>query len=72
MTAAEAIARARALAETRQWAWLEPISATRARRWLVGRRRWLVVSNAGAKGASVRVTLDDETGAVIRASFLPR
>lgn len=72
MTRDEAIARARELAKARGWTWLEPVAATRARHWLLGRRRWTVRSNANSRGCSVRVVFDDATGKIEESGFLPR
>ena len=72
MTREDAIARARALADERGWTWLEPVAARRERAWLVGKRRWTVITNIEQIGASVRVVLDDATGAIVQAGFLPR
>jgi hypothetical protein len=72
VTREDAIARARALADERGWTWLEPVGARRGRAWLVGKRRWTVTTNIEHIGASVLVVLDDATGAIVRAGFLPR
>ena len=72
MTCEEAVGRAKEIAAAKGWTWLEPSTATRARAWFLGRARWTVVSNAESRGSSARVVVDDATGAVLAAGFLPR
>jgi len=70
--APELIRISRELAAARGWTWLEPVRVRRFREGFFGPRRWEVVSNAGARGCNVRVVFDDESGALVRSSFLPR
>jgi hypothetical protein len=78
MTRDEAVAMARQIAETRGWVWHGRVAARLERRGgLLARlfgpaRRWHVLSNASGKGCNVCVTIDDESGEVVRASFWPR
>jgi hypothetical protein len=72
MTREEAIEAARALAHQNAWPWREPVLAVRRRRWLVGRLVWQVRSNADALGANACFVIDDATGRVIGARWLPR
>ena len=68
----ELIRASRALATARGWTWLEPVHVRRFRDGFFGPRRWEVLSNASARGCNVRVVFDDESGALVGASFLPR
>lgn len=72
MTADQAIAQARALAEQRGWPFLDEVRAKSFRPFWIGRLRWLVQSHHGHLGMSVRVELDDATGQVLLAGYLPR
>ena len=72
MTAEEAVETARRLAQQQGWPWLAPVEARRRRAFLLGPARWHVWSNAGTRGANVRVVIDDASGAVVERGFLPR
>lgn len=73
MTHEEAIRRARALAEERDWIWREPVRVTERRRFvLFGHERITVRSNCDSRGANVLVELDAETGRVLHAAWLSR
>jgi hypothetical protein len=72
MTSDEAIAFTRSLAAERGWPMLEPVHAERRRPWWVMAPRWIVVSNWGSRGSSVRVEIDDRTGKVLLQGYLPR
>ncbi len=72
MTREEAISSARDIAAKNEWPWEQPVSARLVGFRLLGGNRWDVVSNAERRGRNVRIVLDDRTGAVVRASFLPR
>jgi hypothetical protein len=69
---AEAIQRARQVAQEQGWAWLEPALATLRRRWFRPGGRWEVFSNAHALGAKVRIVIDAESGEVQEKGYLPR
>src|SRR5262245_36733525 len=71
MTEADAIAAARDVAAAEGWTWREPVVAKRER---LGDSRvvWRVVTNAGSRGCSVRVVVEDGTAHVISKAFLPR
>jgi hypothetical protein len=73
MTEEEALAAARAAAEAKGWPFVDPVLVLRKRPWF--RKQggtWEVVTNRFAIGGNVRVTIDDATGAVLEAGFLPR
>ncbi len=72
MTHEQVIAIARGIALEEGWLWLEPVRAIRFRQWLIGPARWEVRSNAGHRGCSVKVVVDDTTGTVRKKGFLPR
>lgn len=72
MTSDEAIDRARELARSRGWTFLEPVQADSCRFFGVGRLRWRVVSNCESIGCNVRVEIDDATGEVLKGNFMPR
>lgn len=78
MTRDEAIALARTTAEARGWTWHGEVRATlhkkaRVLPWLFGSSSWWDIrSNAGARGCNVRVCIDDDSGEVTSAGFLPR
>jgi hypothetical protein len=68
----EAVAAARAVAEDRQWAWVEPVNAVRFRQYWIGPARWRVTSNAEARGRNVIVTIDDSSRRILSAALAPR
>jgi hypothetical protein len=72
MTEAEAIARARETAEAKGWAWVEPTTSLFRRGWFGRAGKWEVSSNAKGLGARVRIVIDDATGKVARAGYIPR
>jgi len=72
MTSDEAIAKARALAAERGWPVLEPVHAELRRPWRVMAPRWIVISNWGSLGSSVRVEFDDRTGKILLQGYMPR
>jgi hypothetical protein len=72
MTEDQARQTARELAAERGWAWVEPVRVRAARAWWVGPLRWRVWSNHDSVGMNVHVELDDATGKVLSAHFLPR
>jgi hypothetical protein len=72
MTREDAIETARRSADHHSWQWHDPVFAVRRRRWLVGKRVWHIRSNAEALGANAYFVIDDSTGAVIEARWLPR
>lgn len=69
---AEAIARAKQVAEEQGWAWVEPAHASFRAAWLGKGGKWEVRSNAQGLGAKARVVLDGETGAVLEKGYVPR
>jgi hypothetical protein len=68
----EAIARAKAFAQTQGWVWGEPVHADTYRPYLICAPRWRVVTNYGLRGGNVRIELDDATGNIIKSQYLPR
>lgn len=69
----EAIEIARRVAAEKGWRWEEPVVARRTRTlFIVGPAEWEVTTNADKRGTNVRVVLNAEDGAVLRAAFLPR
>ena len=72
MTQDEAIASARAVAESQGWAWVEPARASFRRPWFGGGGRWEIHSNAKGLAAIARVVLDDVTGRVLEKGYVPR
>jgi hypothetical protein len=65
---------ARAEVSRRDWLWEEPARAWTTRRgfFFGGPLRWEVMTNAGHIGNNVWVTIDDATGEVRSANFVPR
>jgi hypothetical protein len=72
VTEADAIERARAFAEQKGWPWRQPVHAEIRRRWFIGGLRWRIVSNYGMRGGNAYIELDDQTGEVLKANYIPR
>lgn len=73
MTQDEVLSRAQAIAEQEGWTWRKPVKAWQQRSWwLLGRRKWVVMSNANYIGRNVWIYFDDETGELISKSYMPR
>jgi hypothetical protein len=73
MTQEEAFEAARLECSRRGWPWTPEVIVNKARRFcFVGPWYWLVVTNYPNKGGNVRITIDDLTGNVMRASFSRR
>jgi hypothetical protein len=73
MTRDEVIQTARTLAEKKGWPWVEPLSVEAARRFILfGRRSWRVATNTYYTeiGHNVHVTIDDETGQILRSEYI--
>jgi len=63
---------AKALAADRNWPWLQPVEVRQRRAWLLfGKHQWHVLTNAQARGANVRLVIDDDSGRVTRSSVAP-
>lgn len=62
----EAISIARAECERREWVWREPVKVQS--RWGI----WIVHTNWGCRGVNARIAIEQETGQVIKAAYLPR
>jgi hypothetical protein len=71
MTETEAFNLAKGFASSNGWTWLEPIAVTKKRCWF-HHNRWIVRSNLNSRGMNVRIEIDDATGNVVRAAYLPR
>jgi hypothetical protein len=67
-----AVKLAQELASREGWPWVEPIRATRRRRWWIGPVAWEVVSNADKRGMNVRIVIDGSSGRILEKGFLPR
>lgn len=73
MTEQEAIARAKAFAVERGWAWVEPARAVRLKAHAGLPERWEVHSHArGGLGAMARVVIDAASGAVLDQGYISR
>ena len=66
ITAEEAIEIAARVAAENDWPFFKPVRAT----W--GLFNWKVVSNTGARGCNVYVTINRKTGKVVHKAFNPR
>jgi hypothetical protein len=69
---AEALRRAKQVAEEQGWIWVDPAMTTLRRRWFGPGGRWEIFSNTQALGAKVRVVLDAESGDVLEKGYIPR
>jgi len=59
--------------DRRGWTWIEPVRVTEGRRWLVlGSVRWRVWTNSEGLGCNAVIEIDDATGRVLSAKWLPR
>ena len=72
MSEAEAIDRAKRIAQGEGWAWAEPAEATLYRAWFGKGGRWVIFSNARGLGAKARVVIDAQTGEVLEKGYVPR
>ena len=71
MTADQALDLARALAARNAWPFHERVEVRLAWRWFPW-RYWVVRSNADVLGMNVRVEVEDRSGRVRHAGYLPR
>jgi hypothetical protein len=62
----EALLIARDECKKRDWAWLDPVEVQSQR------GKWIVRTNRQGRGANARVVIDQNTGTVIDAAYLPR
>jgi hypothetical protein len=73
LTPAEAIERARRVANERGWSW---VGAVRVSASLLaatfGPRAYEVLSNAGRRGSNVRVVVDVDSGKILDAVYFER
>ncbi len=78
MTEEDAIRIAKEVARENGWTWRGEVNASLHRplrlfAWLFRSRPcWDVTSNVGMRGCNVRVSIDAESGEVIRKAFGPR
>jgi hypothetical protein len=73
MTEAEAIERARQVAEAEGWPWEEPISAITKKKGLFSKLvYWQMISNGRCRGRNAIICIDDESGEVLTKGWLPR
>jgi hypothetical protein len=72
LTSVEAIAQARAFAARRGWPFRDDVHAESFHSWWVGPRRWRVVSHWGHRGGNVWIVIDDRSGEVLKANYIPR
>ncbi len=73
MTREEAIAKATAVALEQGWPWRDPVFAARERPCIIfGRPYWRLMSSADRRGGNVNVSIDCQTGEVLRKGFAPR
>ena len=72
MSNIQAIELAKQAAQASEWPWTGSIEATCHRRWYVGAKYWVVLSNADEMGMNVRIEIDDESGEIREKAFLPR
>jgi hypothetical protein len=72
MTPAEVLLVARSVAERQAWPWIEPIEVVQARSFpLLGKRYWRVRTNSKSGIRSVHLRIEDATGRVLRAGYVP-
>jgi hypothetical protein len=71
MSEKDAISLAFRTAEQKGWPWIEPIRAVK-RGSLFRKVHWEVRTNWQGLGCNVHVDIDDETGHITKAVFLPR
>jgi len=72
LTESEAIARAKEVALSKGWVWVEPVASTFRRGWFGRGSKWEVRTNAKGLGAIVHIVIDDATGKVLKESYVPR
>jgi hypothetical protein len=70
ITRGQAIEIARKYVLAQDWPWLQPVNATRLRRWvLFGPRVWWVITNGSVRGGNCTVTVDEKTGRVLAGRY---
>ena len=74
MSEAEALARARSVAEVHGWPFLDPISVVFRKRWFRRGGKWTIHTRINSMDGHVGMVIDDQTGAVMekRYASLPR
>jgi hypothetical protein len=70
VTEPEALALARAVAESAGWPFLEPISIVYRRRWFARGGTWTIRTHINAMTAQVGIVIDDATRAVLEKRFV--
>ena len=72
LTAERVLEIAKASVADRNWPWLQPVEVYQRRAWLVfGKLQWHVLTNARARGANVRLVIDDVSGRVTKSGVAP-
>ncbi len=73
MTQDEALELAQLECVRRGWPWTPEVIVDRPRRFcFLGPRDWVIVTNYPQKGGNARISIDDVTGKVTRATFARR
>jgi hypothetical protein len=68
LTAEHVVALAQEAAQQAEWPWREPVRAV----FLDDLGQWEVTTNADARGANVRISIDDATSQIVNKAFLRR
>lgn len=71
MTEQDAIETASEYAQKQGWTWLEPVSCKRHAPWF-RKPYYSVYTNAKSRGCNIRINIDEATGTIKSAAFLPR
>lgn len=66
VSSAEAFRIAREKCEAEGWSWREPVEVNPKR------GAWLVRTHVGSRGANAFITIDNQSGKVVRAEYYPR
>jgi hypothetical protein len=73
LTPAEAIERARRVANERGWSWVGAVRVSASLlAAMFGPRAYEVLSNAGRRGCNVRVVVDVDSGEILDAVYFER
>jgi len=72
-TRTELLSIAQEAAGQQGWPWLEPVSVTKLRRWILfGPVEWQVMTNTNFRGGNIFVVIDDRTKKVLRRGYSSR
>ncbi|MGE3803658.1 MAG: hypothetical protein AB7K24_03180 [Gemmataceae bacterium] len=70
MTQEEALEVARVECARRGWSWTPEVVVGKGKKfYFFGPLEWFVLTNYPKKGGNARISIDDATGKVVRASF---